>query len=702
MKKYLLILFCLPFMLFFSPNNSTNSTNNPFFEKWNTPFEVPPFNLIKNEHFMPAFLEGMKQQKAEIDAIINNKELPTFKNTVEAMEKSGELLSKVSGVFYHLSGANTSPEIQKISTELSPLISRHSDDINLNPKLFDRIKKIYEQKESLKLTSEQNTLLEKLYRDFIKSGANLNEEDKTKLRKINEELSLLSLKYRENVLKETNAFLLVIDNEKDLSGLPPTVIEAAKEDANRTGNEGKWVFTLQQPSYRPFMMYSDKRELREKMYLTYTLRGNNNNEYDNKKIVEQMVLLRLQRANLLGYKSHAEFIQDEYMAKNPDKVYKFLMRLWEPALKVAKNELTELQNLAKKDGQTFKFQPWDWLYYSEKLKKEKYDLDEEMLRPYFKLENVIDGLFQVVKKLYGFNIKERKDIPVYHPDVKVFEIKEANGKHIGIIYTDYFPRESKRAGAWSNNYRLQSNIDRKFVTPICYNTGNFSKPTKDNPALLTLDEVETMFHEFGHALHGLLSKLTYPSLSGTNVAWDFVELPSQIMENWVTEPQVLKMFARHYKTNKVIPDELIEKIQRSRKFNQGFQTVSYLTAALLDMDYHSITKEQPIDVEKFESNLVSRLGVIPEIGVRYRSTFFQHIFAGGYSAGYYSYIWAEVLDSDAFQAFKEKGLFDKVTANSFRENILSKGGSEDPMALYIKFRGKEPSIEPLLKKRGLE
>jgi peptidyl-dipeptidase Dcp len=687
-------------MIFFTPKENVSS-DNPFFVEWKTPFQTPPFDLIKTEHFMPAFLEGMKLQKAEVENIVNNPKEPTFQNTIEAMENTGRLLNNVSGVFYHLSGANTTPEIQKLAAELSPIFSKHNDDISLNPKLFERIKKIYDNRKSLKLNSEQKTLLEKYYRDFIKSGANLNEEDKNKLRKLNEELSMLSLKFRDNVLKETNAFLLIIDNEKDLAGLPPSVVEAAKEDAKRKGHEGKWVFTLQQPSYRPFMMYSEKRDLREKLYMASTLKANNNNENDNKKIVEQMVRLRLQKANLLGYKSHAAFIQDEYMSKNPEKVYDFLMRLWEPALKVAKKEVVELQELVKRDGNEFTIKPWDWSFYAEKLKKEKYDLDEEMLRPYFKLENVIDGLFTVVKKLYGFQIVERKDISTFHPDVKVFEIKEADGKHIGIIYTDYFPRDSKRAGAWSNNFRQQSNIGGKFVTPICFNTGNFSKPTQENPALLTLDEVETMFHEFGHALHGLLSNLTYPSLSGTSVAWDFVELPSQIMENWVTEPEVLKLFAKHYKTGEVMPNELIEKIQKSRKFNQGFATVSYLTASLLDMDYHSITKAQPIDVEKFEENLAIRLELLPEIGVRYRSTFFSHIFAGGYSAGYYSYIWAEVLDSDAFEAFKEKGLFDKETAKLFRENILSKGGSEDPMALYVKFRGKEPSIEPLLKKRGL-
>lgn len=699
MKRILLILLGLPLMIM--ATSAEKDKANPFFMEWKTPYKTPPFDKIKTEHFKPAFIEGMEIQKEEVNAIVENREEPTFENTIDALEKSGKLLSNVGGVFYHLTGANTNPELQKIYSEVAPMLSQHGDDINMNPQLFERIKKLHSKKASLNLTSEQKTLLDKLYRDFVKSGANLSEEDKAKLRKLNEELTMLSLKFRNNLLQETNSFVLVIDNEKDLAGLPPTAIAAAKEDAKRKGYEGKWVFTLQAPSVAAFMTYSDIRELREKMYLANTLKCNHNNEYDNKKIVEQMVKLRLEKAKLLGYKSHAAFTQDEYMAKNPEAVYDFLMKIWEPAIKVAKNEVAELQKLADRDGKNFQLKPWDMAYYSEKLKREKYDLDDEMLRPYFKLENVIDGLFMVVNKLYGLKIDERKDIPVYHPDVRVFEIKEADGKHIGIIYTDYFPRDSKRSGAWSNNFRAQSNIAGEFITPIVYNTCNFSKPTEDHPSLLKLDEVQTLFHEFGHALHGLLSNLTYPSLSGTSVAWDFVELPSQIMENWVTEPEVLKMFAKHYKTGETIPTALIEKISKAEKFNQGYATTSYLTATLLDMDYHSITEEQPVDIEKFEKKLAERIGVLPEIGVRYRSTFFQHIFAGGYSAGYYSYIWAEVLDSDAFQAFKEKGLFDKQTAFAFRENILSKGGSEDPMELYVKFRGKKPTVEALLKKRGL-
>lgn len=700
MKKLIVILFLLTIAVF-SNNEGEKKVENPLLVEWKTPFGTPPFDLVKNEHFMPAFLEGMKKHREEVDAIINNIEEPTFANTIEAFEKTGQILDKVSGVFFHLSGAHTNPEIQKISQELSPLLSKHSDDINLNPKLFERIKILFNKIDKLNLSAEQKTLLDKYYKNFVRSGADLNEADKEKLRKINEELSLNSLKFRENVLKETNAFELIIDKEEDLSGLPPSAIQAALEEAHKRGYENKWVFTLQAPSMRPIMLYSDKRELREKLFKASSLKANNNNEFDNKKIVEQMVLLRLKRANLLGYKTHADFVLERYMAKDPNTVYDFLMKIWEPALKKAKIELEELTAIAKKEGNNEPLTPWDWSYYAEKLKKEKYDLDEEMLRPYFRIENVIDGLFTVVNKLYGFTFTERKDIPTYHPDVRVFEMKEANGDHVGIIYTDYFPRESKRAGAWMDNYRNQSNIAGEYVSPIVFNTGNFTKPTKDKPALITFGEVETMFHEFGHALHGLLSKVTYPSLSGTNVAWDFVELPSQIMEHWVSEPQVLKMFAKHYETGEPMPDELIEKIQKVSKFNQGFATVSYLSASLLDMNYHTVAQEKPISVDDFENELFEKLGLMPEIGVRYRSTFFSHIFAGGYSSGYYSYIWAEVLDTDAFDAFKENGIFDSKTAAAFRNNILSKGGTEEAMTLYKRFRGKEPNVEGLLKRRGL-
>ncbi len=674
---------------------------NPFFEEWDTPFGTPPFEKIKLEHYMPAFKKGMEIQQQEIQAIANSEEAPTFENTIEAVEKSGKLLTKVMNVFFNLTSANTSDELQAIAKEVSPLLSKHNDDIMLNAKLFQRIKTLHDKKDELNLTAEQNRLLEKYYKDFVRNGANLSEEDKAKLREINKELSLLTLQFGENVLKEDNNFELVIDNEEDLSGLPENVRQTAAEAAKAKGYEGKWLFTLHKPSLIPFLQYSDKRDLREKMFKAYIMRGDNDNEYDNKKILTKIVSLRVKRANLLGYPTHADYVLEENMAKTPKNVYDLLWKIWKPALNMAKKEAYELQSMIYKEGKNFKLQPWDWWYYAEKVRKEKYNLDEEMLRLYFKLENVIQGVFDLAHKLYGLNFEERHDIPVYHPDVKVFEVKNEDGSHVGILYTDYFPRESKRGGAWMNAYRKQQRLDGKNITPIICNVGNFSKPTAGNPSLLSFEEVNTLFHEFGHALHGLLSDCTYPSLSGTEVPRDFVELPSQIMENWVTEPEVLKSFAKHYQTGEPIPDELIEKIKKASKFNQGFATVEYLAASFLDMDWHTLTDTTLQDAHEFENNSMKKIGLIPEIVVRYRSPYFRHIFSGGYSSGYYSYIWAEVLDSDAFQAFKENGLFDRKTASKFRKYILSRGGTEDPMEMYKKFRGREPKIEPLLKKRGL-
>ncbi len=675
--------------------------DNPFFKEWKTPFQTPPFSEIKEEHYLPAFEEGIKQQKAEIDLIISQKDMPSFENTVEAMEKSGELLNKVSSVFYNLLSSNTNEEMQKIAKTVAPMLSKHNDDINLNEHLFMKIKEVYNDKENLNLTPEQKIVLQNYYDGFVRGGANLNPEQKEKFRKINEELSLLSLKFGDNLLKETNSIALIIDNKEDLAGLPEAVIQQAYETGKAKGYEGKWVFTLQKPSFIPFLQYSEKRELREKVFKAYINRGNNDNEYDNKKILSRIASLRVERANLLGYKTHSDFILEKNMAKNPERVYKFLQDLWTPALNRAKNEAAEMQKIIDKEGNKFKLEAWDWWYYAEKLKKEKYDLDEEMLRPYFKLENVINGVFEVASRLYGIQFVERKDIPVYHPDVKVFEVLEKDGKHIAILYTDYFPRDSKRSGAWMNNFREQTNINGKFVTPIICNVGNFSKPTNDKPSLLSLDEVNTLFHEFGHALHGMLSQTVYPSVSGTGVPRDFVELPSQIMENWATYPQILKLYATHYLTGETMPNELIKKLENSSLFNQGFETVEYLAASFLDMDWHTLTTPEEIDVIKFEKESLTKIGLIPEIESRYQSTNFQHIFSGGYSSGYYSYIWAAVLDADAFSLFEEKGIFDPETAISFRKNILEKGGSEDPLQLFIKFRGREPKVDALLKKRGL-
>ena len=674
---------------------------NPFFSDYNTPFNTPPFEKIKEEHYLPAFNEGIKQQQKQIDAIANNSEAPTFKNTIEAIENSKPLLTKVINVFYNMTSANTNDELQRIAKEVAPLLSKNRDDINLNEKLFKRVKAVYEKKDKLNLSVEQNMLLEKYYKDFVRGGANLDEEKKGKLREINKELSVLTVQFGENILKENNVFELVIEKEEDLAGLPEAVITGAAETAKEREHEGKWVFTLHKPSMIPFLQYSEKRELREKIFKAYINRGNNNNELDNKANSSRIATLRVEKATLLGYKTHADFVLENNMAKQPENVYELLNKLWVPALKIAKKEANELQDMIYKEGKNFKLEAWDWWYYAEKLKKAKYELDDETLRPYFKLENVRDGVFAVANKLYGIQFVEITDIPKYHEDVKVFEVKEADGSHIGILYTDYFPRASKRGGAWMNSFRKQSRQEGKEITPVICNVCNFSKPTGDKPALLSFEEVTTLFHEFGHALHGLLSNSTYEKLSGTSVPRDFVELPSQIMENWASEPEVLKMYAKHYETGEVIPQELIDKLKNASHFNQGFATVEYLAASFLDMDWHTLTEAKEYDALEFETNSLDKIGLIPEIVVRYRSPYFNHIFSGGYSSGYYSYIWAEVLDADAFEAFKETSLFDKKTAQAFRKNILEAGGTENPMTLYKRFRGAEPKVEPLLKRRGL-
>ncbi|MCX7874722.1 MAG: M3 family metallopeptidase [Melioribacteraceae bacterium] len=673
--------------------------NNPFFKVWNTPFNTPPFSEIKINDFLPAFEEGMKQHKIEIEKIINNNEAPTFKNTIVELEKSGALLIKVANVFYNLNNTITNDEMQKINQVIAPKLAKHNDDIKLNVKLFEKVKQIYNQRDKLNLTSEEKLLLENYYSDFIRGGVNLSGDKKERFRKINEELSILTVKFGENILKETNSVGLVIENKDDLVGLPETVIQGAFETAKSKGLEGKWAFTLQRASWTPFLQFSPRRELREKLFKAYINRGNNNNDYDTKNILRKIASLRVERAKLLGFKTHSEFKLEKNMAKNPDNVFKFLNDLWIPAIKKAKNEAEEMQKLIYKEGNNFKLQPWDWWYYAEKVKKDKYDLDESMLRQYFKLENVVAGVFEVSNKLYGLQFVERNDIEKYHPDVKVFEVKEADGKHVGILYTDYFPRDSKESGAWCSAFRDQSNLDGNFIAPLVTNCGNFSKPTADKPALLSLDEVNTLFHEFGHALHSLLNVTVYPN--GKRVPIDFVELPSQIMENWATHPEVLKMYAKHYQTNEPMPDELIKKIENAKLFNQGFETVEYLAASFLDMYWHTLTDSSQQDVISFEKYVFKKIGLIPEIESRYQSTNFLHIFSGdGYSSGYYGYIWAAVLDNDAFSAFEETSLFDKSTAKKFR-TLLEKSGTIEPMELYKQFRGREPKVDALLKNRGL-
>ncbi len=699
MKYFICSLFLFIVVLIINMDAQTMNNDNPFFNEYTTPFQTPPFDQIMIEHYLPAFEEGIKIKRAELDAIISNPDKPTFENTIEAIEKSGQLLTKVSRVFFNISGSNGNDETQKIAETITPELSKLSNDIYLNEILFKKIKSINDEKEKLNLTSEQLKVLDNYYTDFIRNGIGLDEEKKTRLKKINEELSMLSLKFGDNLRKETNTLGLVIDNKDDLVGLPDAVIQGAAELAKQNGLEGQWAFNLQRPSFTPFLQYSEKRDLREKLYKAYLTRGNNNNEFDNKEIIKKIIALRNEKINLLGYKTYADFKLEKNMAKTPGTVNKFLADLWAPALKQSKEEAAEMQKLIDGEGGNFKLAGWDWWYYAEKVKKEKYALDEEMLRPYFQMENVRKGAFDVANKLWGIQFIKRDDITVYQPDVEVFEVKEADGTHIGIFYTDYYPRSGKRAGAWASNFRGQSNINNNFITPLIVNVGNFSKPTEGKPALLSFDEVNTLFHEFGHGLNGLFGKSVYPGTKRSPV--DFVELPSQVMENWASHPEVLKMYAKHYQTGEPIPEELIQKIINSQYFNKGFETVEYLAAAILDMDWHMLNDVSEIDPQKFEEESLNNIGLIPEVASRYQSTNFNHIFGGdGYSAGYYGYMWSGVLDSDAFGAFLEKGLYDQATAESFRRNILEKSGSDDPMNLYIKFRGREPKPDALIQRLG--
>jgi len=674
---------------------------NPFFAPYGTPWEVPAFDRIRNEHFMPAFEKGIAGQKAEVEAIRDNAEAPTFANTVEALETSGQLLLRVSDVFFNLNGAETNDELQAIARDVAPLLSALNDDIYLDPKLFARVKAVHVRRDRLKLSTEQRRLLDEQYKDFVRGGANLSDEDKQAFREINERLSVLSLKFGENILAEENQYELVIDNQADLAGLSDNDVEAAAETAKQRKHEGKWVFTLHKPSLIPFLTYAQRRDLREQIYRAYCERGNNGGEFDNKEVLKEEATLRAKRASLLGYKSHADYVLEDNMAKTPAHVYELLNRLWAPALARAVAEREAMQAMVDAEGGKFKIASWDWWYYSEKVKKARYEFDDAVLRPYFELDNVRQGAFETATKLFGITFEERFDLPKYNDEVRTFEVKDADGSHLAVYYVDYHPRPGKRNGAWMSEYRRQSRVGGVETTPVIVNVSNVSRATADEPALLSLDEVSTLFHEFGHALHGMLSDVTYSSLSGTNVATDFVEMPSQVIENWATEPDVMKTYARHYQTGEVIPDELIAKMTNAKLFNQGFGTVEYLAACYLDMDWHTLQGDAPADAMAFETQRLDAIGLIPEIVSRYRSSYFRHIFSGGYSAGYYSYIWAEVVDADAFQAFKDAGLFDKKTADRFRKYILSAGGTEDPMVLYKKFRGREPEIEPLLERRGL-
>ncbi len=675
-------------------------SDNPLLNEWDTPFEVPPFDEIMAKHYMPAYLKGFEEQKNEIKAISTNPKEPDFSNTIKMLAYSGELLNKVGRVFGALNSANTSDSLQAINREIAPIAAKHRDDINLNDTLFRRVKSVYDNRDKFKLTDEEKKLLEDTYKDFVRSGAVLSPEDKDKLRKINEELSRLQVQFGQNLLAETNGLKLVIDKKEDLSGLPEGVIAQSAAMAKSLNMDGKWVFTLQVPSMTPFLQYSDRRDLREKLFTGYFMKGDNDNEFDNKAIIAKIAKLRVERSKLLGYKSFADYALERNMAKTPEKVFEFLGQVWAAATPVAKAEAAAQQELINKEGGKFKLESWDWWYYTEKIKKEKYALDDEITRPYFKVDNVMEGMFYVANRLYGLTFTKRNDIPKYHPDVNTFEVMR-DGKHVGILMIDNYPRPSKRGGAWCGTFRSQRrDIKRKMIYPIVTMVTNSTPPTADKPSLLTALEAETLFHELGHALNNLLSNITYP---GSSVPRDFVELPSQIMEHWVLEPEVLKVYAKHYQSGEIIPAEIVDKLDKASKFNMGFITVEYLAASLLDMEYHSLTEPVDLDIRDFENKAMAKYGLIPEIKPRYRSTYFNHIWGGGYSAGYYSYIWCEILDSDAFQAFKETGdIFNREVATKFEKEILSRGGTKDPLEMYIAFRGKEPGIDALLKNRGLK
>jgi len=693
----LLIIIALSVMTIYSckPKQEIDKSN-PFFGEFNTPFNVPPFEKIMAKHYMPAFEKGMADGRKEIEKIVKNRAEPTFANTIEALDRCNDLFITVRDVFYGQAEANTNDSLQAIEMEISPKISEYEDEKKLNPELFKRIKQVYEKRAESNLTPEQLFILENLYKEYVRLGANLSKEDQDSLKKINQKLSVLTVKYDQNVLAETNNYKLYVGKD-DLKGLPESLVASAAEVAKAAGQEDKLAFTTHRPSIFPFIQYSPNRELRHEIFNAYINRGNNGNEYDNNKILAEIISLRAERAKLLGYKNHSDIVLEPRMAKEPENVFNLLNNLWEKAIPVAKKEVVEMQKIIDREGGKFKLEPSDWWYYAEKLRKQKYDLDEEELKPYFKLDNVREGAFTLASKLFGMTFSPMNYIPLPHPDAQAFEVKDADGSHLGVLYMDFFPRDSKRQGAWCLTYRIHKlAADQKIITPVVTTVFNFTPPAGNDPVLLTMEEVSTLFHEFGHALDALSNKNSY---NQTYVAWDFVELPSQLMEHWVTEPEMLSIYAKHYKTGEPMPKELIDKIKNSSFFNQGFSNVEIYAASLLDMAYHTLEAPVKIDVQTFEKEYFTRLGLIPEIVSRYRSTYFTHI-TGGYDSGYYSYTWAAVLDNDAFEAFKEKGIFDKGTADSYRKNILQENGIMDPMQMYVNFRGHEPGIEPYLRNLG--
>ena len=728
MKKLVIIMATVIFAL-----SSCNKRQNPLMQPSGDAFGAPEFDKIESTDYLPAFKEAFKQQKAEIDAITKNSEAPTYENTIDALEKSGQLLSHVSGIFMNVNETDADDTMKETEKIITPMLTEQSAYITMNEPLFQRVKTLYDNQSTLGLTREQEVVLEKYYKMFVKGGALLSAEQKAELVEIDKQLSLATMQFGDNSLAETNAYTLNITDTKDLSGLPEAVVAAAKDRAEAAGKDG-WLFTLQIPSWEPFMQYADNRALRKEMFLAYTMRGNNDNEHDNKALIKQILELRLRKAKLFGYDTFADYQLEDKMAKTPEAAYNLLMTIWEPAIARAKQEATDLQELLTADlaanadaiaGDEVASDPvlrgWDWRYYSEKLRQQRYALDEKELKPYFSLENVRKGAFMVANKLYGVSFKpltvagfpnapettegnvDATMPDVYNPEVSCFEVLDEDGSHLALYYTDYFPRATKRAGAWMNNIYEAVHLDGRDQDPMIVNVCNFTTPTGDTPSLLNIDETRTLFHEFGHATHGFLTKCHYPMVSGTNVARDFVELPSQVLEHWAVEPEVMKQYAFHYQTGEVIPDSLIAKMQNAGNFNSGFETTELVAAALLDIECHMLTNYDDFEAGAFEKAVTEKIGLIPEIPFRYRSTYFNHVFSGGYAVGYYSYLWAEVLDADAFEAYKESGnVLNEALGRSFRRNVLEMGGSEEPMELYKRFRGAEPNPDAMLHGRGLK
>ncbi len=684
-----------------SCNNA--NTENPLLAEWNTPFGIPPFEQVQPEHYMPAFIEAMAAEKAEIDAIVNNPEAPTFENTIVAYDNTGALLSKVYAVFSSANGVNSNEQLRAIAKELSPLTSAHSSEISLNEGLFQRIKAVYEQRDSLNLRPDQMRLLTEMYKGFERNGANLPADKKEELKKVNAEISAQQLAFGQNLLKETAAYTLVIDKEEDLAGLTDGQIAEAAARAEKAGQAGKWMFGLDNPSIMPFLANADNRELRKEMLTAYLNRGNNNNAEDNKEVIKKLVELRLKKAQIMGFENYAQMALETRMAKTPEAVYDLLDQVWAPALKAAKKEAALMKEYMKRNGVKDEFEAWDWRYYSSKVMAEKFNLDEAAMAPYFKLENVREGIFYVANKLYGLSFKQLENVPLPNEEAVAFEVINRDGGHQGVVFFDMFARPgAKRGGAWCGTFRGQSYENGQRVAPLVTIVGNFTRPVGDQPALLTTDEVTTFFHEFGHGIDNLLKDVKYDGLRG--YPRDFVEIHSQINEHWAFEPEVLKVYAKHYQTGEVIPAELVEKMEKAGKFGQGFATAEYVAASYLDMDFH-VLKEIPadLDVNKFEDNTLADRGLLKQIPSRYRSTYFNHTFGGGYTAGYYSYLWAEVMDADAYEAYKETGdIFNPEVAAKYTKEILVRAGEDDAMVLYTNFRGRKPGVEPLLKNRGLK